>query len=191
MTHLNYSEQFGMAYTGLGNMASYQFRVNSIFDPNYTGTGHQPLGHDQWATFYNRYRVRKMTYRITFTNFSGSEESEVALEMRPNSTIGTSYDTVREGPLCVYKSILGIAGSNNAIRETTGVCDIAKIRGIDPRRVLLESDFQAVFGNNPPIECFLNIAMQNQDVGTAVTIRVRVDLTYHVDLFDRKIQTAS
>lgn len=42
---------------GLGTIAKHEFRANSIFDPDYTGIGHQPIGHDQWANFYDRYIV--------------------------------------------------------------------------------------------------------------------------------------
>lgn len=28
-----------------------------MYDPDLTGTGHQPTGHDQWANFYKRYLV--------------------------------------------------------------------------------------------------------------------------------------
>lgn len=41
--------------------APYMFRLNSLFDPNYTATSglpdHQPRGRDQWATLYRRYCV--------------------------------------------------------------------------------------------------------------------------------------
>jgi len=33
------------------------FRANSIFDPDFTGVGHQPLSHDQYALRYSQYRV--------------------------------------------------------------------------------------------------------------------------------------
>jgi hypothetical protein len=42
-----------------------QFRLNSIFDPDYSGTGHQPLAHDQWALFYNHYVVTKCSWEVT------------------------------------------------------------------------------------------------------------------------------
>ena len=35
----------------------YIFSANSIQDPNRTGSGHQPLGHDEWSAFYNHYLV--------------------------------------------------------------------------------------------------------------------------------------
>nr|WAE43061.1 MAG: capsid protein [Cressdnaviricota sp.] len=40
-----------------GLSAYQQFKVNSIFDPDLTGAGHQPLGRDTWAAIYNYYKV--------------------------------------------------------------------------------------------------------------------------------------
>lgn len=41
----------------LGITADYVFSCNGIYDTNVTGTGHQPLGFDQWMTFYDHYHV--------------------------------------------------------------------------------------------------------------------------------------
>lgn len=38
-------------------VAYHEFLANSIYDPNFGGVGHQPRGHDQWATIYNHYYV--------------------------------------------------------------------------------------------------------------------------------------
>ena len=35
----------------------YQFALNSVYDPDQSGVGHQPRGHDQWSTMYKRYCV--------------------------------------------------------------------------------------------------------------------------------------
>jgi len=43
--------------TGAGTVGVHTFRLNSMFDPDYTATGHQPMGRDQWAAFYGRYVV--------------------------------------------------------------------------------------------------------------------------------------
>lgn len=34
-----------------------QFKINSIYDPDLTGAGNQPLGRDTWAAMYNYYKV--------------------------------------------------------------------------------------------------------------------------------------
>lgn len=36
---------------------SYVFRANSLYDPDYTGVGHQPLGYDQFSPMYKQYCV--------------------------------------------------------------------------------------------------------------------------------------
>ena len=41
--------------------------MNSLFDPNRTGTGHQPYGFDQLSTFYNRYYVTGSKMTVTFS----------------------------------------------------------------------------------------------------------------------------
>jgi len=43
------------------------FKMNSIFDPDYTGGGHQPAFHDRWALLYKHYRVLRCSFHITYT----------------------------------------------------------------------------------------------------------------------------
>lgn len=190
LVKLKYSEQFGMSSVA-GTSGYYQFRVNSIFDPNLTGTGHQPLGHDQWANFYNRYRVRGMKYFVTFTNYNTTYQMEVAINLRPNSAVSSDMNVIREDPYTVFKTILGIEGSGQANKSSRGYASVAKIRGISRMRLGSESDLQAQFGNNPPITPILNLYLYNQDATAAGDCRCRVDLVYYTEMFDRKIQTAS
>ena len=49
---------------------SYLFRANSLFDPDLTGTGHQPLGFDEWAKFYRRYCVLGSKITVQAINVS-------------------------------------------------------------------------------------------------------------------------
>jgi len=51
------------APAGLAGGASY--RANSIFDPDETGTGHQPMGYDTFALIYGVYCVLSSRMRIT------------------------------------------------------------------------------------------------------------------------------
>ena len=70
---LKYNEDLSIVVPPGGIMANYLFRCNSIFDPNYTGTGHQPLGHDQYANFYKKYVVMGATITATFKALDNSE----------------------------------------------------------------------------------------------------------------------
>lgn len=44
------------------------FRTNSVFDPDFSTTGFQPYGFDQWSAFYDRYTVIGCKIRVTFVN---------------------------------------------------------------------------------------------------------------------------
>ncbi len=56
-----------------GVVSKHQFRANSLFDPDSTGTGHQPKGFDQWTPFWNHYIVTGSKITVQFTG-SGSNQ---------------------------------------------------------------------------------------------------------------------
>ena len=47
-----------------GTAATRTFNMNSIYDPDYTGTGHQPFFRDMWASQYDYYAVLSCDYHI-------------------------------------------------------------------------------------------------------------------------------
>lgn len=65
ITTMRYCDAFTRTST-LGAIGFNTFRANSIFDPDETGLGHQPMYRDQWAGIYNSYVVigSKITVRF-------------------------------------------------------------------------------------------------------------------------------
>lgn len=53
---LRYTETVELNAPG-GGAAFFVVRANGMFDPNFTGTGHQPLGFDQWMLAYTHFTV--------------------------------------------------------------------------------------------------------------------------------------
>jgi len=49
---------------GSGSQISHVFRANSLFDPDYTDTGHQPYGFDQYMGLYYYWAVQSSTIRV-------------------------------------------------------------------------------------------------------------------------------
>jgi hypothetical protein len=63
------------------------FRMNSIFDPDQTGTGHQPMMRDLWASQYDYYTVISCQYQIKMFNCSGQDPVTF-------TAVGTSGQTI-------------------------------------------------------------------------------------------------
>lgn len=190
LTKLRYSELFQMSFTGFAVPASYQFKVNDIFDPNYTGSGHQPLFHDQFALLYNKVRVTGCKYRFTFTN-QEKKHVEISILLRPNiSTIG-NFETVRETPYNVFKVTLGEEGSGQAVKYARGFASVQKIRGITKYALRGENDYASLIGASPAITPMIQLYISNQNTGEACTANVRADLEYYCEFFDRKLVTQS
>ena len=67
---LRYGEYLTMT-PSLGFSTQFlNFAANGLFDPNLQVGGHQPLGFDQWTTFYNHYTVlgSKITVKFILNN---------------------------------------------------------------------------------------------------------------------------
>lgn len=71
MIRLRYVENVTLN-PGVNTTANHLFRCNSVFDPNYTGTGHQPLYFDTYTALFNHYIV--LGSRITVNLSSGGNQ---------------------------------------------------------------------------------------------------------------------
>lgn len=92
-SRLRYSEVVTLLPT-TGVPAPYIFRANGIFDPNQSGVGHQPYGHDTLASIYNHYQVVSSIITMTPTDMGNSQIFGISLT--DDTTVQSDYDTIRE-----------------------------------------------------------------------------------------------
>lgn len=70
------------------------FRTNSIFDPDYSLTGHQPIMRDLWASQYDYYAVLSCDYTIRMYNASGQDPITYTSAGTSGQTLGAVNVTV-------------------------------------------------------------------------------------------------
>lgn len=170
---------FGTLNPGAGTTATWVVRANSIFDPDASGAGHQPYGHDQWQTFYNHYVVlgSKITVDAISTDATAKTGQAIAsVSLQDDLTTSPSQTlSLLERPGCSYKPV----GSSNASRGTrlTNTFSAKKFFGVANVNDNIDR-LGAQFGANPAEGATFHITVGSIDASTdpsAVAITVVVD----------------
>lgn len=173
ITKMKYSQVFSLTSTS----PQYAFRLNSIFDPDFTGTGHQPYGHDTLNAVYNRYRVISCSYNITA--YAGGSVLRVAALPANDLMPPSSVSDICENPRS--KWIIQIPGGNTKLLK--GKVYIPSLMGRNKQQYLADDRFQAAFGTNPLEAAILNVVGADiSDNGT--TISCTITMNYVVECFD-------
>jgi len=138
-----------------GATSYYTFRANSIFDPDFSGVGHQPLGHDQWSNFYSTYTVIGSKIMVKFakdSSNSGTGESNYLAGVLLHDSSApptTNVDTLFEQGLSTPVKVgVGNMTSTNVVKvnkkfSAKRFFNITNIKDNQDR-------IGAGFGNNPP-----------------------------------------
>lgn len=184
---MTYAAQGRVTTTGVNSVV---LRGNSIFDPDFGVGGGQPMGHDQYANFYRKYRV--LASKVEAWISGSSTTTETALTIAPLNTNTSIVDSV-QGDEFLYgvKSYLGQNGEN-ANSYLSNYISTAKIKGIPQQAVTSELDYSASFGSNPNLGWYWHLIIydaRNSLGAGALTINYKV--TYYVQLFDRETLSRS
>lgn len=183
ITKMKYAESVTSAM-GLGTYALVRFNLNSIFDPNQTGIGHQPYGHDTFQTMYNRYRVIGCSYRVAAisTNTAGSYTQTAVIPS--NETLSpVSVSEIRENPRAKY----ALQAPQSPLKYISGYVAINSLVGRTKAQYMADDRYQAQFGASPQEAAILNIytGLLTEN-GASDTIVYNIELNYTVEFFDVK-----
>lgn len=161
------------------------WRGASIFDPDFTFGGHQPLGHDQWATFYGRYKVLNCRIEVEVSNrlTSTTDPCMFVLAAQQSSTTTTVTD-LAEQP---YAKQCLIQSGETTPRKLSMSMDTKYFEGYPTDDI----DFTAAFGADPVRDWYYVVGLKNANGGVNVNTNVIVKLIYKVRMFSRLELTRS
>lgn len=178
-TKLNYSELITYTLSLPNTMSNYVFQT-SIYDPDFTSTGHQPMWRDTLATMYNRYRVFGIKYTIAIKNTNVSQMTWAYIKHSDNSTSETNPNALRERREGISVMLDSLNGRTNMVR---GYLSITKAYGLSKKEFYDDDGFIAAIGANPAKMAYLHI--YTLTMNTTAIIHAQVDLQYYVEFMDR------
>lgn len=178
---LKYATQLTLttaASTGLP--AFHRYNLNSLFDPDNTGVGHQPHFFDQLTPMYTRYRVDNCSYRVTVGG--GTRDHWVSVLVASNTTFAPSAVAIdqsleqrgnkwakysKDGPKCVIQ----------------GNVSLHKLMGLQKKAFMADDFQQSIVTASPLQPAILTVATQACDKTASDPIEFMVELWYDSHMF--------
>lgn len=178
ITKMKYAEALSISTPGMG---IYKWNLNSIYDPNRTGVGHQPYGYDQLSALYNRYRVISCKYVLSAV----SDTANIAYACLPandTATVISNVSEARENPRCKYAT----QNPGGNLKVLKGNVYLPALAGQTRTQYMSDDRFQAQVGNSPGELLVLNVFGQgmNDDPVFNPNITYNILLEFTVEWFD-------
>lgn len=168
---------------GAGVTGSYLFRANDLYDPDYTGTGHQPLGFDQMMVFYDHFKVLGSSIRVAYTPTGTA--SIVGLGIVDQTGFSGTSEALMEQRGFKWRS-MAAAGSEGAVVMSKKV-DLPKYFGQSFRGYMAENKYEGSGSASPTEDVFWQLfvgpANGSDDIPSTY---VNVEIHYRVAYYEPK-----
>lgn len=174
MVKHRYVDTIGLSGT-TGAPSAYFFSANGMYDPDITGTGHQPLYFDQYAALYNHYTVigSKVTFRCAPAANSYSTMRVVGTIDDDASNVSNNVDAISEQTQGTNIHIFP-ANSTDTVRYVRLKWSAKKIFG---GSILGNDKLRGTPTSNPAEQSYYCLVLQPA-IGTNGAINVVVEIEY-------------
>lgn len=187
LVNLRYSDLITIASTG-GIPSRHTFRT-SLFDPDFTGAGHQPMYRDQYAAIYEKYVVYGIEYTLQFINMSDTVPARVCTLHNDADTAWGTFLAV-ENAGASQTAILGTLDGGNNVKTIKGRIMVKDVLGIPKSKVNEDDVYSSDVGTNPAIQAFLQLLVDSMDGSSTTDVHVQVNLQYLCKFYNKE-ETAS
>jgi hypothetical protein len=184
-TQLRYSDSFGIASV-TGAVGAQKYRSNSIYDPDQTNAGHQPLYFDTYAAIYDHYAVIGSTIKVELIN-SNTSTFVAGLVIDDDTTISSDVRVLCEQNHGMSATLTPLTGSSS---KHTFTCSFnaARVLGIDP---FTSQSYKTGIASNPTEESYFIVWVADL-LGSGTTyLTMKVEIIYDVLFTELSTPTVS
>lgn len=194
---LRYCDSTSINPLGSGALGYHTFHCNSLYDPDVTGTGHQPKGYDEWTYFYDHYTVLGSKIKVTFTSMDDTPATgsyACGIFVDDNNTPPSNIISMMEEAKNKYK-VITTAHSGKVSQIISQNFSAKKFFG---KKDLIGSSLYrgsmggVGVGSNPDEGAYFQVWCTALDALTdPATIRILIEIEYIACLTERKELTTS
>lgn len=166
-----------------GASTSYNFSANGLYDPNVSGTGHQPIGFDQYMQFYQHYTVLKSTITVQFYLLEAAATScVVGIALRDTTTALSDSNRVREVGNVIWKPL-----SPSTIGKTVSMSRTFDMkRFFSPTADSGDSQYRGNTSANPAEDAIFQVLVMANTSEVSPAVYFNVTISYTAELSERK-----
>lgn len=165
------------------------FALNSLFDPDFSGIGHQPSYFDLYATAYARYFVHEVSMEVLLVNDSAEAVYWVAAYSDQN-TSANSIEQLAEGKYAIT-GVLGEATAVSTKRIIMPTLKISQLMGVPDRILEADPNMYSNVGSSPTDIAWGIFKIASVDGTTSITCHAKFVLTFRVLFKDLLTQESS
>lgn len=169
--------------TIVGGVDTYQWRGNSVYDPDYEAGGGQPAGFDQLSALYSQYCVFAAKLEMTVQSLD-TVPTFIGLHARySDTTVPTTNEKFIENPECRYMWVApqGSPGDKKTIKYFRTAKKMFNCKNIRD-----EQNYSSAITTNPANQWFFVVRMANTDAGNMAII-TDTRIVYYVVFYDRNV----
>jgi len=161
-----------------GTPSSWFFSCNSLYDPDRTGTGHQPRGFDQIMPMFDHYVViasKMVATVVSRSDTAVNGRAIVAVKLRDTAAASTNMVDLLENGNVDY-IVSGTAQANNGVKTISTKVNPNKF--LARSKPLSDPDLKGTIASNPAEECFFEICAGAIGTDDPIAVDILVTIQY-------------
>lgn len=167
--------------------------MNSVFDPDYTGGGHQPQGFDEYSALYDSYRVNYVDVEIqACLDYDATETVMYSVNEHHGTTYVTDFDAAGENLNSVVGILTFVGAGQRAKSELVYKKRVYpnKIMGLNWNQYLTDSASSTAVTGSPAYVPRLTFGVGSPD-GSAQPVHTITRMVYNTTFFKKKLFTTT
>lgn len=179
---LRYSDHYTHTHTS-GAIQLWNFRANSVYDPDITYTGHSPQYFTEYSGLFQRYIVKAFKAEVTFTNLTAAVPVTCMIIPTAEDETETNNNDLIELPRCKSVMIAPVdsQGCTRTLKMYFKIKSIFGVPKLEP-----ELDYSSTITTNPNQTAYFKIYTNSSNQGSTSSVAIQVKLTYYGKFYKRQ-----